>query len=100
MNASQLTVDERMTATEELLKQIADRFKEGLATPDLLEALQSLWGDVPNGTTLTPDQQTRLSDLMQKLNETVSVGENWMIEASAVLSHMARGRKMVTAYQS
>ncbi|WP_020475424.1 hypothetical protein [Zavarzinella formosa] len=95
-----LSVEARFAETDELLEKIAERFKEGKPATDLLELLQSVWDNVPAGTTLTPEEQARLAAVMQKLNETVAIGEKSMSQAAEVLAHLARGRRMLKAYPS
>lgn len=93
-------IQERFTLSEEILGKIAERFKEGLGTTDLLESLQSLWSNIPEGIKLSTAEQKRLAELLQKLNETINVGENWMDQATAILDHMARGNRMLREYQT
>jgi hypothetical protein len=93
-------IQQRFAVTEEILGKIAERFKDGQGTADLLETLQSLWSGIPAGIKLTPAEQTRLTDLLQKLNETIDVGENWMDQTAAILDHMGRGNRMLREYQT
>lgn len=93
-------IHQRFAFTEEILGKIAERFKDGQGTADLLETLQSLWSGIPAGTKLSPAEQIRLTGLLQKLNETIDVGENWMDQTAAILDHMGRGNRMLREYQT
>lgn len=90
---------ESLEQSERILDQISSKLQDGEDATDLVNSLQSIWLNRPETTVLTGTELDQLSIMLDRLNETVSIGEKWLDQATDMLGQMNRGRKMMKDYQ-